>query len=177
MPQGVIDRDLRLMAECGNGSHNESRNLHCLIHRQGRTLPVQVNTVPTRVRILRGKPKVSTTNFPVLYLSEWSKTLFSLGGKLLLGGFTLDDEAGFRQMFRQFWQDFKHVRPDLDLYTRDDIDYSMCIPVGYHGDEGRGKLRRPVMILSYQFLIGHKGPDFSNMSGNPGSKMVFFLAI
>ena len=66
-----------------------------------------------------------------------------------------------------FWERFKYFRPDLDLYTRD-FDLATCIPMAYHGDEGRGKLKRPVMVLAYQPVINYKGENFINSSGNPG---------
>ncbi|CAE7223132.1 unnamed protein product, partial [Symbiodinium sp. CCMP2456] len=42
---------------------------------------------------------------------------------------------------------------------------SRLTPLAVHGDEGRGKAKHPIMILSVQPVIGPKGPDFVNTSG------------
>ena len=134
------------------------RNLHKLIHSTGKTLRVELNTVTTPVQVLCGKPGV-------LHLSSWAKLVLGQGGQMLLGGFTLDQETEFRTMLATFWRNYRFVRPELDLYARDDFDLSATIPMGYHGDEGRGKLKRPIMILAHQPIISHKGPQFTNLSG------------
>ena len=85
---------------------------------------------------------------------------------MLLGGYRLDQEEAYRSMFTQFWDRFEFVRPDLDLYHRSDMDKAMCIPIALHGDEGRGKLRRPVMCIAFQPLISCKGPSYTNSSGS-----------
>ena len=138
------------------------------MHRQGRTLPVQVSQVRTPVRVpgTRGKTMV---NYPVLFLSSWCRQIFSdeAGqGKMLLGGFSLHEEAEYRPMFAEFCSRFWYFRPDLDVYKQD-YDRSLCVPIALHGDEGRGKLRRPLMIISYQPIISYKGPDYTNCSGHP----------
>lgn len=163
---GIVDHMLGLMARCAGSKGNECESLHKLIHNNGKALPVTVGTVDTRVLVLTGKPRVETVGWPVLFLSAWAQQLFSTGGKVLLGGHTLDNPRRFRKMFTTFWDRFQHVRPDLDIYRRTDRDMGMCIPIALHGDEGRGKLRRPVMILSFQPIISHKGPHFINSSGH-----------
>ena len=168
---------LRLMGHCAANRGNECRNLHKLIHAQGKTLPIDVSTVPTQVVILTGKPRVETVQYPVLFLSSWAQQSFKTGGHLFLGGHALGQSKEFRKMFATFWQRFRVLRPDLDIYNRPDVDLSTCIPVAFHGDEGRGKLRRPVMIISYQCLIGYKGPRRTNSSGFLGCTGVRAIAL
>ena len=165
---GIVDRMLGLMARCAGSKGNECQSLHNLIHKSGKALPVVVDTVDTRVLVLTGKPRVETVGWPVLKLSAWARQLFSTGGKALLGGHSLDHPNRFRKLFTTFWERFQYVRPDLDIYQRADVDPGMCIPMALHGDEGRGKLRRPVMILSFQPIISYKGPHFINSSGYLG---------
>ena len=150
------------MARCGRNKGNESRNLHKLIHSQGKTFPVEVVSEPVPVRILAGKPRVGTVNYPCLLLSAWIKALFDAGGQMLLGGYSLlRGEANYRALFARFWHRFRQCRPDLELYS-EEFDQSLCIPIAIHGDEGRGKLKRPVMIVSYQPLISHRGDGYTN---------------
>ena len=112
-----------------------------------------------------------TTHYPVLYLSSWAAKLFEMGGHALLGGYSLDEEASFKRMFVQFWDRFKYSRPDLDIYSQP-WDRGYCLPVALHGDEGRGKLKRPVLVVGYQPIISHKGPSYINSSGNPDCKLI-----
>ena len=161
---------LSQLANCGQGGRNHSRNLHRLIHRTGRTLPVTITTVPTPIRILKGKPKVHTCNYPTMMLSSWAKQLFSTGGQFLLSGYTIDD-VRYRGVFKDFWTQYRQVEPELDFYSRD-FEWETAIPFSFHGDEGRGKLKRPIMIEAYQPLITHRGPEFTNSSGT----LVLFTA-
>ena len=39
-----------------------------------------------------------------------------------------------------------------------------CIPYHIHGDEGRGQLKRPYMVVSWQCVISHHGPQVCNES-------------
>ncbi|CAE7298459.1 unnamed protein product, partial [Symbiodinium sp. CCMP2456] len=173
----IVDHMLGLMARCAGSKGNECESLHKLIHNNGKALPVTVGTVDTRVLVLTGKPRVETVGWPVLFLSAWAQQLFSTGGKVLLGGHTLDNPRRFRKMFTTFWDRFQHVRPDLDIYRRTDRDMGMCIPIALHGDEGRGKLRRPVMVLSFQPIISHKGPHFINSSGHSFTTRLLYTLI
>ena len=163
-PAGIDDRELRELAKCGQSKKNECRALHRLIHRTGRSLPVRISEVRTPVRI-PGQRRKTNVNFPVLYPTSWARQILSDGGKLLLAGFSIEQEKQYRDVFRTFWSRFYNFRPDLDLYQQSSFDVSTCIPVALHGDEGRGKLRRAIMILSMQPVISYKGPMYTNMSG------------
>ena len=68
-----MDIRLRALAKCSTGTRNESRALHALIHRTGRTLDVAVDTVRTPIKVLKGKPRIAICDYPVLYLSSWLK--------------------------------------------------------------------------------------------------------
>ena len=95
-----MDIQLRGLAKCRTGSRNDSRALHGLIHRTGRTLNVAVHCLRTPIKILKGKPR----NYPVLFLSSWVKQILCSGGQMFLGGFHLQYSAGYRAMFSSFWQ-------------------------------------------------------------------------
>ena len=166
----MVDANLTAIAKCGRGTRNESRQLHMYIHRTGRTLPVTVTKVPTPIRVfMKGKPRVVISNFPVIFLSSWARQVFEgYGGKAFLGGNSLEEESSWRPMLQTFWERFRHLRPDLDIYQKaehEGWDLSACLPWAHHGDEGRGKLRRPVLILGFQMLISPRGPSYTNSSG------------
>ena len=39
---------------------------------------------------------------------------------------------------------------------------SRCIPLFLHGDEGRGQCKRPVLVVSFQCVIGWSGDENVN---------------
>ncbi|CAE7756328.1 unnamed protein product [Symbiodinium sp. CCMP2456] len=149
---GLLDPVLSLLAGCGQNKKNQCRNLHKLVHKQGYTIPIKIDSVETPVRVLSGKPRVAVVPYPVIHLSEWAGYLLNSKGyeKALLAGNRLADEKNWRHTFSSFWKRYRKVRPHLELFSDSDIDLSMCIPYGLHGDEGRGKLKRPIMCLSFQ---------------------------
>ena len=162
---------MKALAACGAGNTvgtNASRSLHRLIQRQGRTLPVQVQSVTVPVRIVsKGRPGKTDMPFPVIKPSAWLEYSLNVGGEAFLGGHSLIDEEGaYRSMFLKFWKDYQALHPECELFHR-------CVPLCVHGDEGRGKCRRPIMILSVQPIIGPKGPNYVNTSGYLG--LIFAL--
>ena len=54
-------------------------------------------------------------------------------------------------------------------------EWCRCIPIGLHGDEGRGKAKQPVMVISLQTILPvNKGK--SNMTGPLRSLLdIFFI--
>ena len=175
--RGIVDPALTRLASCARSKKNECRNLHILIHGQGRTFPVEISSVQTPVRRLSGKPKVITVGYPVLLLSSWLRQCFNDGGHMVLGGFSLSEEDQWRPMYREFWKGYRYSRPDLGLYSRTDIDTECTIPIQIHGDEGRGKNRRAVMVISFQPVIGCRGPTVLNASGHPAQQVFLRIVI
>ena len=163
---------LRLMGQCADNKGNECRNLHALIHQTGKTLPVTVETVRIKIRILKGKVRTEEVEWPVLYLSEWARTIFASGGHMLLAGHSLNETDTFGSVFGTFWDRYRFVDPDHSIYDGS-RNVRFAIPVACHGDEGRGKLKRPIMILSYQPLISVLGPRYVNSSGYLGNSVAF----
>ena len=164
---GLMDPVLSVLASCGHNKKNQCRNLHKLVHKRGYTLPVKIESVETPVRVLSGKRRVAVVPYPVIHLSEWAAYLLNSNGyeKILLAGYELADEKNWRRTFSCFWKRYRKVRPHLELFSVPDTDLSMCIPYGLHGDEGRGKMKRPIMCLSFQPIVSHRGMNFTNTGG------------
>ena len=54
----------------------------------------------------------------------------------------------------------------------------LFLPLGHHGDEGRGRVRIPVLIENFCPVIGWKGLDFTSLSGTlVCTKFVFFILL
>ena len=170
-----MDPILKALAACGAGKTvgtNASRNLHRLIQKQGRTLPVQIESVSTPIRVVaKGRLRRVDCCYPVIMPSAWLEYSLSVGGEAFLGGQCLDAEQSYRSMFLDFWTKYRTTHPTFDLYQRPEYSdefASTCIPVSVHGDEGRAKAKRAIMILSLQPVIGPKGIQYINTSGKLG---------
>ena len=152
---------LRDMAQCGKtrcDSH-ACKNLHRLLHSRGYTVPVNITTVTTPVRLVkRGVTKKCISQYPVLRLSDWCRCIFQTGGQFLLAGLTLQDDFG--QTLRLFWQRYQQIEAEHPFFKQHcDAEWEHCIPYLIHGDEGRGAGKKPVMVISAQPLI--TSPDMS----------------
>ena len=159
---GVYDRNVdELASHVRQDRHgrNSSYILYSFIHKKNRTLPISISgvNIPIQVR----KPKmVRQKQWPVIYASSWLKMCMEdpkYGGYFVLGGKTLDEMKDVRAMFATFWERYSNlgVAPQHP---------ETCIPLLLHGDEGRGQLKRPLMVISYQCVISHAGPGKTNTS-------------
>lgn len=81
-------------------------------------------------------------------------------GGMILNGFKLQEQELWQRELVSFWTLFRTVLPNHDIYDKDPEFWSRCIPFQYHGDEGRGKLRRQVLICSYAPALQSKGHSF-----------------
>ena len=82
---------------------------------------------------------------------------------MALGGYCLQEKTKWQGMLTDFWAKYERERPSLQLGAS---DRSLLLPFALHGDEGRGKTKRPIMILALQPLISWQGPETVNTSGN-----------
>ena len=115
--------------------------------------------------MMKGKPRVETCNFPVLLPSTWFSYMLAIGGELILGGHNVNAEPDWRSMLSQFWKKFLKSSPYVDLKG---IPPEVAVPIAIHGDEGRGRVKRPIMILAWQPIISWLGPLVTNASGSFG---------
>ena len=156
------------IARCSTNQASEKnirRNLHNLIHRVGKTLPISIDYVRCNVRLVRGKIEVILLPWPVIMLSSWMQFILSSGGKLLLAGFHIAQEYMWRQLFAQFWCDYKKMDPSHPVFSIPHADLSCFIPYTIHGDEGRGKNKIGVMVESFCPLISVNGLCRTNLKG------------
>ncbi|CAE7455803.1 unnamed protein product [Symbiodinium sp. CCMP2592] len=132
----------------------------------GYTLPVHIDFVETPVRVVhKGKPSKTNMSFPVIKPSSWLSYSLSVGGEAFLGGCCLDAESAYSTMLESFWSNYQSSHPDCPCFTRDDWCPSRTVPICIHGDEGRGKAKHPIMVLSIQPVVGWKGLQHVNSSG------------
>ena len=60
------------------------------------------------------------------------------------------DVSDMKRLLSTFWSRFGALNPEHLICSRDDPGFNkeMCIPVLYHGDEGRGLKKKQLMVLS-----------------------------
>ena len=83
----------------------------------------------------------------------------------MLGGHNIQAEPEWRRMLQQFWATFSMSSPGVALQG---IDPEVAIPIAIHGDEGRGRAKRPIMVISIQPLVSWLGSLVLNSSGSFG---------
>ena len=112
----------------------------------------------TRVRILRKRAVVERA-WPVVYMSSWIRVAFQkYNGFYMVGGRKTWHEA--QSMFTEFWD--RHSRSGGSIPERP----GQTLPIWLHGDEGRGLGKKPLLVISFQPVIGWKGPTAVTSSGH-----------
>ena len=167
---------------------NASRDLHKYIHQNKKTLPVPVTSVktPIRTRVSR-RFRVASRPWPVFHLSDWLSTCFNtpeFSGFFFLGGKKISQLEEIEQMFTRFWDRYKHIDANSPSFP------ARTIPIYIHGDEGRSLVKRPILIVAYQPIIGWGGEHRCNSTkhlcinsslvgymGNPRFKIHFLRGI
>lgn len=153
---GVYDEKVVKLTRCHKSatSRNHSRAMHRMIHREDKTLPVDISAVDVKVKVPRRR-KVLIKPWPVISLTSWARLCFenvNYNGYFLLGGQTLDDWDSVQVMLGDFWDRFKHMDSEL-VPTHP----AQTVPIYIHGDEGRGLVKRPLLIISYQPAMSWAG--------------------
>lgn len=154
---GIADRQLSLLATRKNADKggNSCRRLHGFAVKMGKRLPVKEKYVKTPIRtVTKAKVHEVETDFPTLPLSSWMQTSFDLGGHFFLGGKSTECFEEFSKMLDSWWTNYKKLDPNHPFFNDfGEAYFHVSFPIAVHGDEGRGRYKRPIMIFSYQPLI------------------------
>lgn len=166
---GVSDPKLAAIGRAGrsskpSGCKHICRNFHKYLEREKRLLQVNVRMVKLRVRVHRPRVEELDLDYPFIGLEDWAKFLLEHHPKFLLGGWDITEKDDYTEMFARFWERYKALDEHHPIFSSFS-DFSHCIPYCVHGDEGRGKSKTPVLITSYQMLIGYNGEQATNMNG------------
>lgn len=149
--------------------NNACRIIRSLISKtDGMTLDIPIEVCPVTVRMRRPVRRLEVW-WPMLRMDRWVKFLFNQKPQLLLGGQVPDPQGKWKQLYYNFWSVYQKIHGDHPIYSRTDVDLGTCLPYLIHGDEGRGQLKRPYLVVSWQLLIGHNGLEVTNDSGYHGS--------
>ena len=123
-------------------SHSEAR-LHEVIRDWGLTLGVEM------IHLRQGLMWI-----PLLHVPAWMAYMLHHEPRVLLGGFTLDEEDDIRAHLGAFWGAFELEEPSHQVYAVHKHNLQRCIPYYLYLDEGRGYRKSPVMILAFEACFG-----------------------
>lgn len=157
------------LANCGKNDtyhRNACRNLHKFIHVKNKTMPVPITSVkiPLRARTFALRKKTVVEPWPCVLPTDWAKLCLGdpvYQGFFLLGGHTLKSLSKAESMLATFWSRYRFV--DSEVVPK---DVRRTIPIYLHGDEGRGLVKRPLLVISFQPAIGCEGDSKTNAHGN-----------
>lgn len=110
----------------------------------------------------------SAAQFPYVKFEDWLHYLVKHDELDCLVG--TKDLPVMQQMLTSFWEKYRQVHSTHVIFTRNDINKAMTIPVLFHGDEGRGLKKKQVMILSTHGVCGSgtsKTPELVDSFGHP----------
>lgn len=138
---------------------NACRTIRRLVKRTpGVALDIPISACEVHVK-LRKPIRAVKVHWPVLSMKDWVHYMVSRKPELLLAGNSFG--SSWRQTFVDFWNDYKAIDGTHPIFA-EDFELGACIPYHLHGDEGRGQLRRPYLVLSWQCLIGQLGAEKVN---------------
>lgn len=165
---GVRDLGLEHVGRCGSTkkAKNLARNLYNQVVKDKRTIPVEISMVDIRLRVQKPKVREIVMPYPVIFLSSWVSYLLQWCPKYVLGGFDLGQHAQFTALFGSFWRRYKAVDPLHPVYNFfSESEYGNIVPWSFHGDEGRGLAKVPLLVCAFQFLVSWKGEQKTNIAG------------
>ena len=118
---------------------------------------MNISMVPTPVIVGSVEREVP---WPAILLSDWLKTIFErTDGSVLLQHPAINVDE-WTQELALFWSRYKAVDPGHPVMRLPAQELAYCVPLAYHGDEGRGRQKRPVLVTSMQPLLARKGHSF-----------------
>ena len=149
------------MARIVNDPSHACRDLHRIIARaRGATLPIPISVVPIHVRKRRPLRRYNVC-WPVLKMQSWLEYFLEHKSHLVLGGVHVDDAETWQSQLLDFWQLYQRIDPSHPIFASG-YDLRGCLPYCIHGDEGRGFLKRPYMVIAFQMLLSPHGPEYCN---------------
>lgn len=65
----------------------------------------------------------------------------------------VSDVTSWTKDLSDFWEKWRCIEPDNQVYTTHGNELDHCIPCMLHGDEGTGHRKKPVLQLSWGSLL------------------------
>ena len=94
---------------------------------------------------------------PVLRFRDWCNFLVNGNHTHLLVGLQKPDHKREAAILQRFWDKYRYQAPHHPVFTLADnnlLNLGTCVPIAFHGDEGRGRKRGAFLVMSYHSLLG-----------------------
>ena len=110
------------------------------------------------------------SGMPHILFRDWLKELVENDDLDLLVG--TKDVGEMERRLSIFWSRYEQVHPEHKIYSRARagvLQLSRCIPVLFHGDEGRSVKKKQLMVLSSHGCLGKGSRPSSHLDGLSGT--------
>lgn len=158
---------LKKLAKCARAQDeaNVCRNLHRLLTHKEFTLQVQISFTKIDIKHATKRQALDKVAWPVIRLSNWVRFILETQrGQLLLAGHSTSQCDLWEPVLEQFWNNYEQVDPGHIVFQLG-INRRRALPFLLHGDEGRGRMKQPLLILAFQGIFSHLGVGRLNQSG------------
>ena len=136
-------RGLKRVAECSLS--NAERDTNRLLTKKFKlSLPIPLHEI--------GVPE-SHVRFPVLHLRDWAQYLLDNNLWHTLCGLRSPDLDRERVILAGFWSEYKRIHPTHPVFHLG-LSLEDCVPMVFHGDEGRGRRRQGWLVTNYHSILG-----------------------
>ena len=125
---------------------DSEENSHKVFRDFGQSLPVKIS----RIQI------ASMKDYPLVKFSAWLKYVVGYDELDRVAG--VDGLKSMQRVLSKFWERYRDTNPDHLMFQGGGgaaQHPEMTIPVVHHGDEGRSKKKKQVMILATTPVLGH----------------------
>ena len=140
------------LIELSNRSErNAERDCRTLLTKKhGLALPIPQSRLDTR-------GEGEGEDVPVLHFRDWCNFLVNGNHTHLLVGLQKPDHKREAAILQRFWDKYRYQAPHHPVFTLADnnlLNLGTCVPIAFHGDEGRGRKRGAFLVMSYHSLLG-----------------------
>lgn len=74
---------------------------------------------------------------------------------------------------KKFWDHYKASVPTHEVFNLPEQQLNTCIPIVYHGDDGRGKKKTPITVLSLQSAMNNDGTSHNTKQATWFTRFLF----
>ena len=131
------------------------------------TLQVDIGYTKLDIKHPRKRNHLTVT-WPAISLTSWARYILEVqGGQLLLAGHHISQPKLWKEALQSFWAKYEAADPDHPVFQDESLrkDLSCTIPYLLHGDEGRGRMKQPILVIAFQGVLSHLGINRLNESG------------
>ena len=131
-----------MLARCRESS--AEHDVHRLSAKLSLALPLEIRMIPVTLQ----------EEIPVLPLSTWARFFMKKNLWFTLSGLDAPDPLRSQAQWSLFWQRYKSVHPQHEVFSKTPEQLANTCAVLLHGDEGRTLKKAQIMIVSAHSALG-----------------------